>query len=273
VGLAGWLRVLLTGVLALVVLIHLARLCRAARGRRLAAIGTDLFHVGMGVAMAAMLLGLTATAGMWWAAGFAVPAIWFGWLGLDRYVVAGVLAGAHHLRLAAGAAAMCWMLVAGALMPMRADGGVVIAGAAPLPLGLVSAATRAGAGVVADVAAVPAAPVGGPGGAMPGMGHSVGAAAVDPVTAHGVLQLVTVLFLLAALVLAAHSSLLIARPALGAIAPRARTGGRSGRSTSGTAGRAAIPGPPSAPPDESMSWHGCQLAMNAIAVLMLALII
>ena len=104
-----WLTRTLAAVMLAVALYHAARIVRSrTRGAR---IDVDLAHLGMGAAMALMLLvPLSPAWSAGWALGFAAPTLWFGWRTMREYVFGGVQAAARDVPHALACAAMLYML-------------------------------------------------------------------------------------------------------------------------------------------------------------------
>ena len=142
-----WLTRTLAAVMIAVALYHAARIVPSRLRARPLRYDVDLTHLGMGVVMALMLV--AALSPSWSAAGalaFAVPALWFAWRSMRRYVFDGARAAATDVPHALTCAAMFYMLASGAAprpamagmrMPVTSDSSVIAVPFAVLMLGVV----------------------------------------------------------------------------------------------------------------------------------------
>ncbi|MDT5182076.1 MAG: hypothetical protein QOI29_234 [Mycobacterium sp.] len=107
----GWLRWTLAAAMIAVVCYHLARLASARLRQRPIHHDVELGHAGMGVVMAAMLVGsLSVSLSRGLALVFVVSMLWFASRSIRRYVLVGPRGVAPLLGPALGCAAMVYML-------------------------------------------------------------------------------------------------------------------------------------------------------------------
>jgi hypothetical protein len=108
-----WLSRALAALMIAVALYHGARLARSRTRGRPSRFDVDLTHLGMGLAMATMLVAwLRPQWGAACALVFAVPTLWFTWRSMRGYVFDGVRAAARDVPHALACAAMVYMLLA-----------------------------------------------------------------------------------------------------------------------------------------------------------------
>jgi hypothetical protein len=106
-----WLSRTFAAVMIAVALYHAARIVRSRMRAHPIRYDVDLTHLGMGVAMATMLLAtLSRPWSTAWAIAFAVPTLWFAWCGARTFVFDGAHAAIRDGPHALACGAMLYML-------------------------------------------------------------------------------------------------------------------------------------------------------------------